>query len=437
MKYAFHPFFLNFKNAQIEESYRKDNFDKIIEPIRVILIVAGIIFFVAWAFNAFVRAEQPDITSQVLIEIDFFNDLLLYALVPTCVALYLMSFMSKAMDLYQFGAGLISVLVVISSIGMVFSTSDLTAQHFSFGFLLINTWVIYTVSQLRYLYATFICLTGFLVYIVLLFYRFEDPLYISATYIFLLGVTNFLGPIASYQVERTSRMEYVNRQVVDERERELALEKQKSEKLLLNMLPETIAQRLKSNPERIADRCDNVTVLFADIVGFTDRSSTMPADDLEGFLDEVFTKFDTISEHYQVEKIKTIGDAYMVAAGVPLPLSDHASRIADFALEILSLAQSLRWPDGSPMNLRIGINSGPAVAGVIGRQKYIYDLWGDTVNTASRMESQGMVGEIQLTESSYKLLEMDYELVERGEVQVKGKGAMPTWLLKARKSSSL
>ena len=204
------------------------------------------------------------------------------------------------------------------------------------------------------------------------------------------------------------------------------IERSKSDLLLLNVLPKEIADILRNDNRIIADRYDSVSILFADVVGFTHLSATMSPSELVSMLDEVFTCFDELSEKYHVEKIKTIGDCYMVASGVPNPQKDHAHLLAHMAIDIRELIKH-RLFGGHRLTFRIGINSGTVVAGVIGRKKFIYDLWGDTVNTASRMESHGMMGDIQITEESYMLLKDDFTCKSRGTIDVKGKGQMRVW----------
>jgi adenylate cyclase len=213
------------------------------------------------------------------------------------------------------------------------------------------------------------------------------------------------------------------------REREQA----RSERLLLNVLPEPVATRLKQDDGIIADARDDVTVLFADIVGFTRLSERLPAADVVALLDRVFGSWDSLAAVHGVEKIKTIGDAYMAASGIPLPREDHAEAIAETALAMAPELAGLAAETGTVLQIRIGIDTGPVVAGVIGRAKFIYDLWGDTVNTASRMESLAQPGTIQVTERTYERLRTSYELVRRGTVQVKGKGQMTTYLLLGRR----
>lgn len=175
--------------------------------------------------------------------------------------------------------------------------------------------------------------------------------------------------------------------------------------------------------------------MFADLVDFTALSARIPAIELVKMLGLVFSEFDRLVAKYNLEKIKTIGDAYMVAGGLPMSRPDHASKIADMALEMQAAIAHIRSDTGEPFQLRIGINSGSIVAGVIGTTKFSYDLWGDTVNVASRMESQGLPGKIQVTQASYELLKEDYTLVERGHIFVKGKGEMATYWLIGKKET--
>ena len=208
------------------------------------------------------------------------------------------------------------------------------------------------------------------------------------------------------------------------------IEHQKSEQLLQNILPIPVIQKLRENPEIIAEKFEECTVLFCDIVGFTEISRTMSATKLVSILNEIFSTFDDLAEKYQLEKIKTIGDAYMVVGGLPNPQLDHASRVAFFALEILNTVESYKSKYNFPLQIRIGIHTGEAVAGVIGKKKFIYDIWGTTVNTASRMESHGVAGEIQVSEQTYYKLKDNFFFLERGNLEVKGIGKIKTYLLK-------
>lgn len=214
---------------------------------------------------------------------------------------------------------------------------------------------------------------------------------------------------------------------------ELRREQARAEQLLLNILPTDIAAILKTENRVIADQFDSVSILFADIVNFTPLCAEMTPSELVALLNEVFSYFDALVDRYGLEKIKTIGDCYMVAAGVPRPRPDHARILARFALDIQAHVGRHTFRERQ-LTFRIGINSGPVVAGVIGRRKFIYDLWGDSVNTASRMESYGNGGVIQITESTYHLIKHEYTCAPQGSVQVKGKGLMPVWYILGEKA---
>jgi len=207
----------------------------------------------------------------------------------------------------------------------------------------------------------------------------------------------------------------------------------RSERLLLNVLPPSIATRLKASDEVIADAFPDVTVLFADIVDFTPLSERVSPEELVRLLDNLFSEFDALAERHGLEKIKTIGDAYMVAGGLPVERPDHTQAIAEMALEMNDCVGRRSAALGNGFALRIGIDSGPVVAGVIGRKKFIYDLWGDTVNTASRMESHGAPGRIHVTARVRDKLADAFEFEARGEMDIKGKGRMSTYFLEARR----
>lgn len=253
--------------------------------------------------------------------------------------------------------------------------------------------------------------------------RFWNELTISPIYDVDGEVTHFVG-IQTDITERKQAQEALHDQ------------QEQTENLLLNILPKPIAEQLKREPSTIADSFEEVSVLFADLVGFTEFSSHRSAKELVEFLNVIFSKFDELVEKHGLEKIKTIGDAYMVVAGLPMPRPDHAEAIAQMALDMQQALTEVNTETGETFRMRIGINSGSAVAGVIGLRKFSYDLWGDTVNTASRMESLGIPGEIQVTTETYERLRDKYLFEERGIIPVKGKGEMTTYLLKGRKSPS-
>jgi guanylate cyclase len=216
----------------------------------------------------------------------------------------------------------------------------------------------------------------------------------------------------------------------------LRVEQAKSENLLLNILPRSIADKLKDETQTIADQFSSVSILFADVVDFTPLAERLPPAEVVGILDHLFRHFDQLADRYELEKIKTIGDCYMVASGVPSPRPDHARALALMALDMQAAMSSVGEVGHLGLGLRVGINSGPVVAGVIGRKRFLYDLWGDAVNIASRMESHGTSGRIQITRATKELLEDEFVCEPRGAISVKGKGEMEAWYLVARRADA-
>jgi guanylate cyclase len=208
-----------------------------------------------------------------------------------------------------------------------------------------------------------------------------------------------------------------------------------SDELLHNILPDEIARRLKADRTMIADDYESASVLFADVVNFTPMSARMSPPELVGLLNTLFSAFDRFVDELGLEKIKTVGDAYMVAAGVPVARPDHAHAVAALALRIRDHTENHKF-DGHDLSMRIGINSGPLVAGIVGTHKFAYDLWGDVVNTASRMESTGVPGSIQITQATHEIIRDDFVCEPRGVVSVKGKGDMSTYILVSKRDNS-
>jgi guanylate cyclase len=244
---------------------------------------------------------------------------------------------------------------------------------------------------------------------------------------------------AGYMLQRYDRLNFVQAMQIER-------ERQRSESLLLNVLPAEITETLKRRHSdevapalvrnsTIAERFEQASILFADIIGFTNLSIQMSPEEMVHLLNETFSYFDSLMDTFGVEKIRTIGDNYMVAAGVPRPRPDHAQALAGVALMMRDHAGAAPLPGAPNFRFRIGINSGPVVAGIIGRKKFQYDIWGDIVNTASRMESQGVPGEIQITRATYELIKDEFICVPRGRLEVKGVGELETWLLRGRMNS--
>jgi class 3 adenylate cyclase len=243
----------------------------------------------------------------------------------------------------------------------------------------------------------------------------------------MLASALVLGTIAAYLLERYERSDFIHGRLLES-------ERQRADRLLLSILPPAIAERLKREPGTIAEGHDDVTVLFADLCGFTRLAARSTPHEAVALLNRIFSAFDRLADGYGLEKIKTIGDSYMVAGGLPDPTHGHVRAAADLALDMVAELAALNRELTEPLSLRIGIHTGPVVAGVIGLRKFSYDLWGDTVNTASRMESHGIPGAIQVSAAVHERIRATHTLEERGLVEMKGKGAMRTYLLRGRKA---
>ena len=310
-------------------------------------------------------------------------------------------FMQWAIGGYEASSG-IAIWAILSPIGalMILGTRQSTPWLILFALLAVISW------KLNYLFEG---------------NSLPIPRHVKDTFFLMniMGTSCILYAVMRYfqsQKERTLQ--------------ELALEQARSEKLLLNILPKSIANRLKDNDMRIADSHESVTVLFADIVGFTKLTASMPPAELVELLSQLFSHFDLLAEQHGLEKIKTIGDGYMVVGGAPASLEAHATVIAKLALEMQQALTEFNAQTGRSLQMRIGISSGAVVAGVIGTSKFAYDLWGDPVNMASRMEQTAFPDSIQLSEATFKLVQKSYKLESRGLVEIKGKGKVNTYLLK-------
>ena len=248
---------------------------------------------------------------------------------------------------------------------------------------------------------------------------------------FLVGL-NIIGMMLGYGLERINRLAFLQRLVIERQQKETEDLRMESERLLRNILPASVAERLKRG-ESVADHFDEASILFADIEGFTPYSADKAPTEVVKILNQIFSAFDKLTEKDGLEKIKTIGDAYMVVSGLPTPRPDHLEVLANMALDMPAIMERFQRNGLFDFQLRIGINTGPVVAGIVGFKKFSYDLWGDTVNVASRMESFGIPGEIQVTKEVYRLLKQKYLFQKRGYVNVKGKGEMFVYLLKGCK----
>ena len=291
-----------------------------------------------------------------------------------------------------------------------------------FTIMLVYIFFIYSVLRLRFPQAVLAGWLGAAIFVGYLFgLDLMEPTAAGRT-VLVLGLANCGGMLICYQMDVSARREFAAMRLLGE-------ERARSERLLLNILPAPIAERLKASEDSIAEHSDGVTVLFADIVDFTPLSAHKTPRALVELLNRIFSEFDTLADAHGLEKIKTIGDAYMAVAGLPEPWPDHAPRAARMALAMRDAVARVSAETGEELALRIGLHSGPVVAGVIGRRKFAYDMWGDTVNTASRMESHSLPGAIHCTEATAMLLKGAFQLQPRGAMEIKGKGEMHTFLL--------
>lgn len=246
----------------------------------------------------------------------------------------------------------------------------------------------------------------------------------------LLGTSIGLGAMAAYLLERSMRESYRQGRLIESQSREIEAERAKSDRLLRNVLPARIAARLREEPGSLAERFEEATVLFADLVSFTSLSERLGPQRTADMLNELVSRFDDLTERFGLEKIKTIGDAYLVVGGIPEALPDHAARVVRMGLAMVDATASYGRECGLPLVIRVGVHSGPVVAGVIGRTKFAYDVWGDTVNVASRLESSGLAGEVQVSEATVAAMGEGFDIHARGEVELKGKGMVLAFLVR-------
>jgi len=291
--------------------------------------------------------------------------------------------------------------------------------------------LIFYVPYIKTVIKSFISLAILTLYLLLMFFnqRYGHSYIINDK---ILQAVNYINVFCGFFA--IASINFFFDKAVKDSEKKLENQIKISDSLLLNILPKKIADKLKNQKGTLADKYSNTTILFVDIVGFTSLTEKSTPENLINLLNNIFSKFDDLTEIYGLEKIKTSGDSYMVAGGVPEPKEDHAEAIANMSLQIKFLIEKFNVKLGKNiLNVRMGINSGPVIAGVIGKKKFIFDLWGDTVNVASRMESHGVIGEIQASEKTFNILKGKYIFENRGPLNIKGKGMMNTYLLKSAK----
>ena len=407
-------FTLRFTDAAMEAVYAEEHARKSVRPFRVVLgacVAVAALVYVLVVFLAPAGITKGPGGSR---------ERPLVVIVLVSAILYVLS--RQPLFLRRQQTILLGIFCLFSS-GVISLTSRMPADFLvTRGWLhmLLQTFTIYSIARLRFPQATIAGWLSAAAYGVMAAQFLDGPS--LERHAITLGLANIWGMLICYQLDGSARREFAAMRL-------LAKEQERSERLLLNILPAAIAERLKASEESIADHADAVTVLFADIVGFTPLSARKTPRALVELLNRIFSEFDALADAHGLEKIKTIGDAYMAVAGLPNPVPDHAVRAARMALAMRDALARVSAETGEKLAVRIGLHSGPVVAGVIGRKKFSYDLWGDTVNTASRMESHGVSGTIHCTEATATLLQGAFQLQARGVVEIKGKGEMNTFLL--------
>ena len=409
-----HPLSLRFADAGLEQAFSEEQARKTLKPLRAAMIALCVAILIAWALLPNILPQVADARARLSMP--------MLALLAIFAYGYARSYTRNFLRMQQVVllAGAWAAAAAIAGIGSVLprTTLDMTVLVVA----VIHTLNIYGILRLRFPAA---CYGGWgTAAIYLGYFHYSDTLIGMdlGRHASLLLLSNLFGMIAGYQIDQSARREFIAMRLAGQ-------ERDRSERLLLNILPAAIAERLKTAPGAIADHSAEVTVLFADIVGFTPLSASKSPQDLVRLLDRIFSEFDALAEKHGLEKIKTIGDAYMAAAGLPERRADHARAAAGMAQDMLAALARIAAETGEALALRIGLNSGPVVAGVIGRKKFIYDMWGDTVNTASRMESHGVPGAIHCSEATAALLRPAFALSARGAMHIEGKGEMRTFLL--------
>jgi len=407
----------------IEEQFRADYHVNTISTTRLALVLGLILFSLFGILDIYAVPISKDVVWFIRYVI------VAPVIFTTLVASYITSFQRSVQEA-------MCMVVAISGLGIVAMISITREAEFGnrfyfTGLILVSMWG-YGLSRLRFGYAIVANL------IIMIGYEFASivvkQLLASETGIVIFTMHNFfflganvIGMFTSYALERYSRLDFLQKYTIRE-------QRDQADKLLYNILPQRIAERLKQSNETIAEEFNSASVLFADIVNFTPISARFAPHEVVDMLNDLFSRFDELVDKYGVEKIQVVGDGYTVAAGVPTPRPDHATVLAQLALDMLDCVKNEEFLGGRhPIEIRIGLNSGSLLAGVIGRKKYFYALWGDMVNTASRMESQGESGKIQITRETYELIKDDFQCEYVGEINVKGKGMMETWHLLAKK----
>jgi class 3 adenylate cyclase len=415
-----HPVSLRFRDPGLESAFMADYFRHQLSNIRFGLLAGGFLW-VLWGIA---------IDAYLLVKADQSFDLAMRygVFIPLLFVGFALTFTRWFERIWEWVVGGIVTLTILIWVYYVAQVTTMPVDYGYVGLILITAFS-YTLLRLRFSVVVLVTLVGILTYIpyaVIAVYILGVKTVLSSLFLMTFGV---LGAVAAYRLERRTRLLFL-------RERQLDQERERSDRLLLNILPQEIIDRLKAQTDggHVAEELEEVSVVFADAVGSTEQAARSSPEGFAEALDQLFRRFDAIADRYGLEKIKTIGDAYMAVAGAPVPMKDHAPAAAEAALDMLEEAGQCRWPSGQPIVVRVGVATGPAVAGVIGQRKFAYDLWGDTVNLASRLEASAEPGQILVSEAIAELLADRYEFGPPQVIDLKGKGPTSVRFLIARRS---
>jgi class 3 adenylate cyclase len=418
---AIHRVWATFEDRALEDQYQKESFELAVRPFIRFSIPLSIAAFLSYGVHdALVIPEQR--ATAWAIRYGFFG--------PIGALLVAFAILNKNPARHQiamlcFGAAVVSAVVWIGAISPHASAGFFIYTGYAAIFVALGPFLARMSVKSQILY-TAIGMASFNAFDLAITHSDAVVRFSFTASLLTLGT---IGIFFARQLELQERQAFLQRRVIRDQMHALETERAHSESLLLNVLPRRIADRLKADPGVIADRFEEATVLFSDIVGFTELSARLPPDELVRRLDAVFSKFDAIADELGLEKIKTIGDAYMVAGGIPAHRADHVRAVCEMALRMQGCIAELSSTLGGDLQVRIGVHTGDVVAGVIGTKKFIYDVWGDTVNVASRMESHGVAGKIHVTAAVHEAVKDAFDFEPRGEIPVKGKGAMKTFFL--------
>jgi class 3 adenylate cyclase len=411
---------LRFGDPELESAFQADAFRHNLANIRFAFL-AGAALWVVWGL--LLRPHILALSERSL------DTIMRYGVfIPMLVVGFALTFTRRFERIWEWVSVTIATTTLLLWVVYVSQVVTLPLEYGYIGVVLITAFT-YTLLRLRFvlvLLVTAIGIAGYVTYAFTASYIFEASRTLLVLFLVSFG---FLGALAAYRMERFTRQLFL-------RERQLSRERSRSDTLLLNTFPEAIVDQLKTSAGgRVARRFDEVSVIFADAVGSTPQAARTSPEAFADALDELFRRFDGIAERHGLEKIKTIGDAYVAVAGAPTPVPDHAHAAAAMALEMVTDAGRVRWPSGDPIVVRVGVASGPAVAGVIGDRRFAYDLWGDTVNLANRLEQSAPHGGVLVSESTAIASADGFDFGPPRTLDLKGKGPTSVRVLLGRSSN--